>query len=160
MGVCAQTRKQNYYAFPETTVGNRPSPEQITFGTNDSGFPEMTDGELSDFMERTKPMADESPGPEELNRRKVRFSPGLLGFSSECGVVRQITRHSRASRAGVQLGWKITEIDGKPFTQARLDRKRGGTGPFIITFALFTDSQKSFSMSRSITNHGSPENPI
>lgn len=157
MGVCQSpcVRKQNYHVFIDPSVGTRPSPEELNFGTNDSGFPELTDGELSDLFENTKHldhMADESPGPEQLNRRQVRFAPGLLGFSSDGGFVTAITRKSRAWRSGVQVGWVITDIDGKPFTQARLDRKRGGRVPFTMAFATQMDPQKSFSMSRSINN--------
>jgi len=163
MGVCQSpcARKQEFHVFIDSTA--RPSPEQLTWGTNDSGFPELTDGELSDLFENTKAnTADESPGPEHWNRRQVRFAPGLLGFSSERGVVRSITRKSRAWRSGVQIGWVITEIDGKPFTQSRLDRKRGGSGAFTITFATSMEPDKSFSMSRSINNFNSlsAENPI
>jgi len=168
MGVCffSGPRKQNHYVFVDPSVRPdlRPSPEQLNWGTNDSGFPELTDGELSDLFEHTKCMADESPNPEEWNRRQVRFPcGGLLGFSSERGVVRAITRKSRAWRSGVEIGWFILQIDGKPFTQARLDRKRGGSGAFTITFASRIQPDKSFSMSRSIANfesNVSAENPI
>jgi predicted metalloprotease with PDZ domain len=99
----------------------------------------------------------------------LEFSPGELGVRLEhpkTGIVKEVTELSAADLAGIQIGWKLLNIDGKKYRFELLKEKIQGTSKYQLKFktevTLFcfccllflpshTTSVKSSGISRSLS---------
>merc|ERR1740123_2561922 len=64
--------------------------------------------------------------------RHVCFQAGSLGLDLQCasGQVLSVTSEGQAHRLGVKVGWTITHVDGKDYTEELLDSFIVGNSPY------------------------------
>jgi len=108
------------------TVSSRPShleEEQEANGTDHTHYPHRTGHMIN-----------------------VTFLPGQLGLiaSRFKGYVSELNDDGQARAAGVQVGWFIVQVDGVPYSQARLNAKMEGSRPYTISFFDVGDVCRKF----------------
>ena len=67
----------------------------------------------------------------------VTVKPGSqlgLQYEFETGLITDVLLKSPAGHAGVQRGWSILKINGKPYSQNELNARRRGHCNFTVTF--------------------------
>jgi len=66
------------------------------------------------------------------------FQPGRLGIQAkwEIGEVVSVIEDGQAMKLGIQEGWKITQVDGEPYTEDKLDAKTDGECEYNLTFQI------------------------
>jgi len=75
--------------------------------------------------------------PAEKQQITITFMPGMLGISAnwyDGGVVDRVLPDTQAGKAHVKIGWAVKAVDGAPYEELVLDRKRMGKKPYAITF--------------------------
>jgi len=75
--------------------------------------------------------------PAEKQQITITFMPGMLGISAnwyDGVVVDRVLPDTQAGKAHVKTGWAIKAVDGAPYEELVLDRKRMGKKPYAITF--------------------------
>merc|ERR1712130_513506 len=53
-------------------------------------------------------------------RQIVTFKPGRFGMTYSAGIVTHIGPDSQAEKSGVQIGWKIVEVNGMKYSQPEI----------------------------------------
>jgi len=86
-----------------------------------------------DKIKTEKPKAVEVPQIVSFT-----FQPGRLGIQAkwEIGEVVSVIEDGQAMKLGIQEGWKITQVDGEPYTEEKLDAKTDGECEYNLTFQI------------------------
>lgn len=87
------------------------------------------------------PVSEAEP-EDPLIQKAVYFEPGKLGMAYEknSGLIREIY-DGQARHKGVQTGWKLFEVDGRPFHNDILHEMLMGKRVFEVVF--FTRRERS-----------------
>jgi len=74
------------------------------------------------------------PQAAELN---IVFEPGSVGMHADWhdGLVKTVNEGEQAHRLGVRSGMRLLTVDGRPYTESRLDVARVGTKRYEVTVA-------------------------
>jgi thiol-disulfide isomerase/thioredoxin len=81
-------------------------------------------------------VADE---PADVKEIIVTLKPGKLGLTADwnSGRVTKIDGGGQASKAGIEVGMVMTQIDDKKYYEELLDRRLAGSQPFSMTLKVF-----------------------
>jgi len=91
-------------------------------------------GEAGQFVDETPPPPPPRPQAAELN---IVFEPGSVGMHADWhdGLVKTVNEGEQAHRLGVRSGMRLLTVDGRPYTESRLDVARVGTKRYEVTVA-------------------------
>jgi len=78
------------------------------------------------------------PTVPEAKIVSYKFQPGRLGIEAKWdeGEVVSVTGEDQAKNFGIKAGWKIVQIDGEPYSEAKLDAKTAGNSEYSLTFEI------------------------
>jgi len=86
-----------------------------------------------------EPVLEEASGPKsEIMFNEIIFHPGRLGIQAtwSTGKIEGVSENGQASQLGVEAGWRITHIDGEPYSENLLDSKTQASEDFLLTFEI------------------------
>merc|ERR1712185_669342 len=70
-------------------------------------------------------------------QKPIYFEPGKLGimYEKQCGVITEV-HDGQANQKGVQAGWVMQMVDGKPYDNAKLQEMLMGQRIFEVVFFI------------------------
>merc|ERR1719229_2020715 len=90
-------------------------------------------------VRETQPPDSQSP----QRTKTVTFGPGRLGIKAiwTTGLVEGVSQDGQAQKLGVNVGWKISKIDGEPYSEELLDMRTAGQTEYVLTFEIPATAQ-------------------
>jgi len=104
--------------------------------------------QLEDFSARLRERIQQlwrDCAPPESRSVSFTFQPGRLGIMAkwETGEVEGVSEDTQADNLGIEKGWRITQVDNRPYSEAVLDEHTEGIHPYKLTFEVPSDTKKA-----------------
>lgn len=77
------------------------------------------------------------PNKKKFKKKTLTFYPGPMGITDKnwgIGTIRKMSEGGQADHLDVENGWRIIEVEGKPYTEALLDEYATGNEKYKVTF--------------------------